>query len=290
MTVCIAAVCQWQGKPMIVGASDRMLTAGDIEFEPLQAKFYLFTPHIVALVAGSATDQLEICESTLAHIRLHPTTDVGGVADTYGRAFAAFRRKAAERAILAPLGLDVDTFLRRQREMSPDLVRHLESDLHRHRLEIETIVMGVDTAGAHIYVVHDPGQPARFNSIGFAAVGIGAAHAQSQFMFAGYTRFWPFERALFLTYTAKKRAEVAPGVGNATDVFIVGPHANPMVQVPQQMVDELQKIHDAAKAKERAAGEEAHQTIEKFIRDALAQEAAKQMQQTKPPAGGSPGS
>jgi hypothetical protein len=33
MTVCIAALCLWETKPLVIGASDRMLTAGDIEFE-----------------------------------------------------------------------------------------------------------------------------------------------------------------------------------------------------------------------------------------------------------------
>src|SRR5207249_5007921 len=48
VTVCIAALCQWENNQMIVGASDRMITAGDIEFQPpqqkvlRQLKFYIF--------------------------------------------------------------------------------------------------------------------------------------------------------------------------------------------------------------------------------------------------------
>lgn len=38
MTVCIAAIYQEGGLPGILGASDRMITVGDVEFEPPQPK------------------------------------------------------------------------------------------------------------------------------------------------------------------------------------------------------------------------------------------------------------
>lgn len=57
MTVCIAVICRWQYAPdddgwAIITASDRMLTAGDIEFEPYQTKFGQITPRVGALIAG----------------------------------------------------------------------------------------------------------------------------------------------------------------------------------------------------------------------------------------------
>ena len=52
-----------------------------------------------------------------------------------------------------------------------------------------------------------------YDMIGFAAIGIGGWHAQSRFMFAKHTRRSPQPETLLLTYSAKKQAEVAPGVG-----------------------------------------------------------------------------
>jgi hypothetical protein len=54
MTVAIAAICNI-GKdpgPIIVTASDRMITIGDIEYEPAQTKVITFATRTVALFAG----------------------------------------------------------------------------------------------------------------------------------------------------------------------------------------------------------------------------------------------
>ena len=59
MTVCIAAICN---NSVIFGASDRMLTAGDIQFEPQLQKNYLLTSKIVIQVAGDASVQAEVVQ------------------------------------------------------------------------------------------------------------------------------------------------------------------------------------------------------------------------------------
>ena len=60
MTVCIAAICTWQNQPMIVGASDRMVSVQDAEYEPSQTKIANLSTNAVALVAGDASAQMEI--------------------------------------------------------------------------------------------------------------------------------------------------------------------------------------------------------------------------------------
>src|SRR6266853_1595139 len=57
VTVCIAAICE-NGK--LIGASDRMLTAGDIQFEPQQSKLVQLTSSMVAMIAGDSALQAEI--------------------------------------------------------------------------------------------------------------------------------------------------------------------------------------------------------------------------------------
>jgi 20S proteasome alpha/beta subunit len=47
-------------KSVLIGASDRMLTAGDVEFEPEQSKIWLISPSICALIAGDAGVQAEL--------------------------------------------------------------------------------------------------------------------------------------------------------------------------------------------------------------------------------------
>jgi hypothetical protein len=60
VTVCVAAMC---AENILIGASDRMLTAGDVEFEPDTAKIYSLSNSAVAMIAGEASLQIEILQS-----------------------------------------------------------------------------------------------------------------------------------------------------------------------------------------------------------------------------------
>jgi 20S proteasome alpha/beta subunit len=130
-----------------------MLTAGDIEFEPPQTKIYRLTPHIVAAVAGSASAHAILHVQTMARIASSPTISVSEATKIYAEEFAKHRSSRAEREILFPLGLTLDTFVGRQREISQELVSRIAADLRTRRLDVEAIVTGVDSSGAHIYVV-----------------------------------------------------------------------------------------------------------------------------------------
>src|SRR6185503_18005785 len=97
------------------------------------------------------------------------------------------------------------------------------------------IIAGIDGGGAHLYA----GQEGKFScedAVGFAAIGAGSWHAQSQFMFARYTRSMPAAKALYLVFAAKKRAETAPGVGPETDMFIIGPQPGTYQEVQRKFI------------------------------------------------------
>jgi hypothetical protein len=59
VTVCVAAMCATN---ILIGASDRMLTAGDVEFEPETAKIYSVTNSAVVMIAGEASLQSDILQ------------------------------------------------------------------------------------------------------------------------------------------------------------------------------------------------------------------------------------
>jgi hypothetical protein len=54
-------------------------------------------------------------------------------------------------------------------------------------------------------------------------------------MLAGHSPFSSSPETLLLTYLAKKRSEIAPGVGKGTDMFIIGPAA-PLVPFKHQQI------------------------------------------------------
>jgi hypothetical protein len=222
LTVCVAAICE---EHIILGASDRMVTAGDVEFEPPQTKVSFLTSSIAVMIAGDSSLQLEIMYEVREEVNKRVDAEplnwwrVRDVAELYFKNFKMAKRKRVESAILDPLGLDYESFITRQGELSSELVDKLATEVLNFEMsEIETIVTGVDPTGSHIYVVNNRGVTCR-DSVGFAAIGAGYWHANSQFMFAGHSRSKPVPQTLLLTYAAKKRAEVAPGVGEATDMF-----------------------------------------------------------------------
>src|SRR5574341_740220 len=105
MTVCIAAMCKWEDQVVIVGASDRMITYGDIEYEPARTKIYPLTSHVVALTAGTTAENAAIYRQVAARVLPLGDPGVPVVAEIYGQEFANFRRMKNERNLLTPLGL-----------------------------------------------------------------------------------------------------------------------------------------------------------------------------------------
>src|ERR1700685_4645892 len=203
------------GTNILIGASDRMLTAGDVEFEPETAKIYSVTNSSVVMIAGEASLQIEILQRLYKfgadRIKERPQEwfPIGDLAAEYQRVYQDIKSHKAEARVLGPLGLTLDTFIKRQREMSGPIVADLTKEIVNFDMaSIEAIVCGVDGSGAHIYVVNNTEVTCR-DAIGFAAIGAGYWHANSQFMFAGHNRNRPLAETLLLTYAAKRRAEVA---------------------------------------------------------------------------------
>ena len=157
----------------------------------------------------------------------HTWIRVKDTAEIYLECRSDARLKRAERDFLWPLGLTKATFIEQQRIMDPSLVDRLARDMIQYRLPtMAVIIAGID-GGAHIYVIHN-GQIGDndigcYDAMGFAAIGIGARHANAHFLSTGHKFDSLAHEALLATYVAKKRAEVAPGVGPTTDMYVIGP-------------------------------------------------------------------
>ena len=228
MTVCAAAICMAGTQQMLLGISDRMLTSGDIEFETGQTKVFGFSPNIFAQFAGDSDAHFAVATETHLAVLKNGISSVGEVARLYAQNALSLRRRRAEGIHLAPLGLDTETFISRQQELLPELALSLAERLENEVLGLEAIIAGVDASGPHIYSVGGPpGLEEHHQAVcrdmpGFWAIGSGARQFETMFMYQRYYRFCPFLDALLLMYSAKRRAEVSPGVGSATDVLVLG--------------------------------------------------------------------
>jgi hypothetical protein len=231
VTVCVATLFQWNyaplGKPPQLGrgaivASDRMITAWDTQYEPGQLKISFITSNTVILIAGDYSLHSEAIDDTHKQIHLNPDQTPHNIALIYGRAVQKIKQRQAEDRFLAPLGMNSDTFIAQQKEMSEGFIGRITDQLQEFRgEEVEALIVGSDGRNAHIWLVDTRGMSHCLNDVGFAAIGIGAWHAKSRLMQVGYTNMARLAPALAATFAAKKGAQIAPGVGTYTDVYII---------------------------------------------------------------------
>jgi hypothetical protein len=230
VTVCIAGLCQWNygtvAKPQwgfgAITASDRMITATDTKFEPNKLKVAYLTPHVLLLVAGDYALHSEAIYEMHKILPGNPNKTPQNIALLYGRQLQAIKHRQAEDIFLAPLGMNIDTFIAQQKDMSDIFTNRITNQMQEYRGEdVEALVVGAERDIAQIYAVDSKGMIFCSNDVGFAAIGIGAWHAKSRLMQLGYHNNLYFAQALAAIFSAKKIAQISPGVGEATDMHMV---------------------------------------------------------------------
>jgi hypothetical protein len=299
MTVCIAAIGRsLEGSPpfCVMGASDRMLTAGDIQYQPAQPKILTLSSAIAVMTSGDASIQAQILYRTGADVQARIVREpdnwwsVEDVARLYLKYAMQYRAEEAELAYLAPHGLTYETWISRQHELAPRVAANIAEQLTYFPAPgVSAIIMGVDLVGPHIYVVHrdEDGRRmtvSREDYVGFAAIGSGSNHAESQMMLGGHATTNGFADTLRLLYKAKKSAEVAPGVGEATDLLILGPRLGENIIVRPDVLGQLEGLHDREQQAIRKSDERGRKAMEKWISTLTAAP-----QQQAPDSGGGPG-
>jgi len=223
-----------------------MITAGDIQYEPYQSKLAAINQKTVVMIAGDYAIHSQAVKKTMqmADAAAPPER----VAHIYGQQIQILKRQEAEAIYLAPLGLNIDTFMAQQKELSEYFVTTITEQLQRHRApDVEALVIGssVGFAGipyVQLYHVDTNGIVSCCDDVGFAAIGSGAWHAKSNLMQNGYTNGANYATALTAIYAAKKAADIAPGVGTDTDLYLV--FKDGFVPVPQETAAEMAEIYE----------------------------------------------
>jgi hypothetical protein len=189
---------------------------------------------MAALNAGSDALQAEIMQKIGATIDPHKAEDltVLSVVEQYETFYDQIKRTRIKHEILAPFGLDEASFISKQHEMSDDFLRELTGRISAFQMpEVETIIAGIDKSiggeiSPHIYLIRKTiyGSSVQCrDAVGYAAIGSGAPHVEAQFMKSRFHGHFSLPKALLLTYLAKKRSEIALGVGQETELFLIGP-------------------------------------------------------------------
>jgi hypothetical protein len=118
--------------------------------------------------------------------------------------------------------MNSDTFIAQQKEMSDSFIEKITEQMQKYEGElVEALIIGSDDNHAQIYGVDSRGMITCYNDVGFAAIGIGGWHARSRLMQLGYHNNLTLAPALAAIFDAKKAAQIAPGVGDNTDMYFV---------------------------------------------------------------------
>jgi hypothetical protein len=228
MTICAAVLCKRGEQDVLLCISDRQITyataEGAIKSEPKhQTKIRGFNPaNAVCLLGGGLVQGSTVFKQT--HDRIIRDSekddripDIAAIAGFYAKNFRALRKRRKE-----------------------------------ERLGVQTIICGLDSGGAQVYCVEDPGTETWQNDIGYCAIGEGAPLFQAQFRLADYDRFWQLPNALLLAYEAKKRARSVESVGKMTDMFLIDSSGSRLISdvahAVKERYEEFEKAIEEKKA------------------------------------------
>jgi hypothetical protein len=294
MTICLAAISEGGG---IIGMSDRMLSMSDTEFETGQSKIWQFSDSVSALIAGNMEVQSELLRLVDNEVKERLRSgqvmwvSVREVVQLYCQKYREHRRAMAEAELLFPLGLDLASFVQGSLSGNADAQAKITNELLDYRFpeerhsEMEAIFIGVDEDGpiladgksgaySKIYVVQGDSVSNRTN-VGFATIGIGKPHADSHFMVSGYWPKVPFLESILISYSAKKRAESAPGVGKMTDMILIGPLKGQNSKMLDSELERLDKIYGKSQEPTKRAFKTATKRLEKLIQEIISERSEK---------------
>ncbi len=255
MTVCIAASCD-SGRALVV-ASDRMLSAPflTLEFDHADAKIDPIGSHCVALTAGDALSVQEIIIGGLGVTAQLQNPSVQLIAQNIRDRFAAVRKQRINEIVLGPRGLDFDAFYTGGmiRALPPELAMLIDQQVQQMALGSDIILAGLDGSGAHIFAIGDPGAMSCFDRLGYHSVGSGHRHALLALVSRSQHMSNDLNTTVFNVFRAKRAAELAPGVGQATEMRVVTAHGIHSISAEQlEALDQI--LSEDVKPKETTSG------------------------------------
>ena len=218
MTQIIAALCENREKLVMV--SDRMVSDeyDSLHFEH-EPKGQELSYNAMILSSGTMHEP-EIVNNSKDDIA--GGMKLSQMVDILTKNYQIARKKRVEIEILSKYGFQsFDDYHKQQKLLTDKTVDSIEKELRDYEHDLDIILGGVDGKGAQIYLITDPGTGSSFTEIGFCCMGSGMRHADPIFAFYEYRPSMTVEEVLYISFVAKKRAEMAGCVGKQTDAWVV---------------------------------------------------------------------
>lgn len=195
---------------------------GLTEFEHEVSKIMPIGERLVALSAGDALRGSLLAREVQASIPGGAAT-VDQVAQAAATRYADHRRQRIDSELFGPRGISLREFYEGlQQRLIPPIAGQIDQQVMAFDYGLDVLIAGVDDGGGHVFSIHNPGGAANdFEAIGFHAIGSGALHALQSMIGFGHSPAHGLNDTAFRVYASKRRAEIAPGVGNETDMAVI---------------------------------------------------------------------
>ncbi len=220
MTICIAALYN-DGKGCAL-TSDLMTTAHipiGYEFESDDiAKIIKLNESTCILTAGDVLFANEVVVGARRKLEdVGEAVSVSQIAENVRMAYQEVRRNHIIRNELESRALDINFYYENQHKLVAPIIQMIDEQFRTWNPGVELIVAGKDSSGCHIYTIQNPGDVFCHDPVGFVAIGSGAPHALYSLIESKYKKMMAKGEVEELVEKAKKRSEVAPGVGIGTE-------------------------------------------------------------------------
>ncbi len=221
MTICIAGIAE---NKKIVACTDKMLT---IE-APVKTAFEIsenskaikLADKVVAMFAGDVLKANAVLKLAKTKIQ-SGNISTEKVAEIVENAYKEQWVSDIEKALLQRFGLDRKSFVNKQKELEPELVKGVNNLIGNYNLAVEIIVAGVDADEPHMFKILNPGIKQAQDPIGYCCIGSGTQHATFSLIESEYNPSFEEAKSVHSVLQAKKRAQYDPGVGELTDIVII---------------------------------------------------------------------
>lgn len=221
MTICVAAL--YGNGEGVVLVSDQMVTARfpiGYEFEHDETKKILpVTENVYALIAGDVLTGNQIIAQARAQVETSNLKTASTIAEMVRQIYGSVRLATISSMELEPRGLSLADYYGSQQSLLPQITHVIDQALSQADLGVEIIIAGYDGERHTIHTILNPGTVSEASPIGYSAIGSGAPHVIYSLIEAPYKPSLGKEEVERMVEAAKRRSEVAPGVGTSTQMI-----------------------------------------------------------------------
>ncbi len=216
MTICIGALAD-NGNSCVL-LTDKMITSTlafsqEYETDNPSKIICIEKESAYAMFAGDVSFGTTVINNTIKHIEENQLFG-DAIPTQVLNQYLSLRHIKAVELILRPRGLDFDTYMSNQKNMSPHIVQAVDNYFMNFKVATDIVVVHkTNDSIYHINIITDPGRCINHDAIGYIAVGSGSPIANYSLIEAKYNKSIKKDKVKKIVVKAKKRSESSVGVG-----------------------------------------------------------------------------